>query len=164
MEKNNIKVLFLSLVLLLNISIGSAKNIDLQKKVANIIHELKIPHKEIVMRQVILESGHFTSYAAKNRNNILGMYGGFKVYDSFEDCLADYKKKISKRYSEGNYYSFLKHIGYCECPNYIEKLKSLTISDEVKKILKNGNVEKFIWKNFEVTNFYDIFDHQNYKK
>ena len=42
---------------------------------------------------------------------------------SLEGCVADYKRLISSRYKGGDYYAFLRRIGYAEERQYISKLK-----------------------------------------
>lgn len=99
---------------------------------ANVLAELKsrnIPHFKIVLRQSILETGHYTSKVCKTHNNIFGIRrkGKYVAYDSWIDCVADYEKKISKRYKGGDYYAFLQDIGYAEDQDYINKLKQIKV-------------------------------------
>ena len=84
-----------------------------------------LPHPEIVLAQARLESGNFKSTRAKRDHNILGIKHGtrYAVYARWQDCVSDYKKRISSRYKGGDYYAFLKRIGYARDPKYIQKLK-----------------------------------------
>ena len=87
----------------------------------------KIPHAEIVLAQSILETGHYKSDLTKTHNNIFGIKKGkeYKKYNSYIDCIKDYKKLISSRYSGGSYYNYLLKIGYASDPEYIDKLKDI---------------------------------------
>lgn len=98
---------------------------------SNVLAELKkqnVPHPHVVLKQSILETGHYTSKVCKTHNNIFGIRRGNKyvAYNSWVDCVADYKKKISKRYKGGDYYEFLKNLGYAEDELYISKLKGIS--------------------------------------
>ena len=84
-----------------------------------------LPHPEIVLAQARLETGNFKSVRCKRDHNILGIKHGKKyaVYKRWQYCVSDYKKRISSRYKGGDYYAFLKRIGYARDPLYIKKLK-----------------------------------------
>lgn len=84
-----------------------------------------LPHPEIVLAQARLESGNFTSAKCKKQHNILGIKHGrrYATYKRWQDCVTDYKRRISSRYKGGDYYVFLKRIGYARDPRYIQKLK-----------------------------------------
>ena len=84
-----------------------------------------LPHPEIVLAQARLETGNFTSRKCKVQRNILGIkHGGrYATYKRWQDCVTDYKRRISSRYKGGDYYAFLKRIGYAKDPRYIQKLK-----------------------------------------
>ena len=87
----------------------------------------KVPHAEIVLAQARLESGNFTSDLYQMTHNLLGMKTGEKytVYKSWRDCIKDYKKRVSSRYTGGSYYDFLKKIGYATDVDYIIKIKKI---------------------------------------
>ena len=96
----------------------------------SVLAELKkqnVPHAKIVLAQSILETGSYTSKLSKTHNNIFGLRKGnkYRKYDNYIACISDYKKFISNKYKGGNYYKFLKELGYAEDPNYIEKLKEI---------------------------------------
>lgn len=87
----------------------------------------KVPHYEIVLAQVRLETGNFKSKLCKNKHNLFGIKhkGKYAHYSHWKHSISDYKKRISSRYKGGNYYDFLKRIGYAKDPNYIRKLKKI---------------------------------------
>ena len=97
-----------------------------------VLEELKkqnVPHADIVLRQAILESANFKSRLTKTHNNIFGLRKGnkYRKYDNYIACIADYKKLISSKYKGGNYYDFLKRLGYAEDSLYTIKLKNIII-------------------------------------
>lgn len=84
-----------------------------------------IKFSEIVLRQTVIESGHYKSHNCKSRNNITGMKGGevttdnpegYKIFDSWMDCIENYKSWQYKRLTEycNDYYQFLHDWGYHE--------------------------------------------------
>lgn len=86
-----------------------------------------IPHAEIVLAQARLETGNFKSRVCREKRNIFGIRAGkkYKSYRNWRECVSDYKKRISSRYKGGDYYAFLRRIGYAEDRRYVEKLKRM---------------------------------------
>ena len=89
------------------------------------IHRQGLPHPHIVLAQARLETGNFTSARCKRDKNLFGIkHGGrYAKYKSWQASITDYKKCISSRYKGGDYYAFLRRIGYAKDPKYIHKLK-----------------------------------------
>lgn len=87
----------------------------------------EVPHPYIVLAQSKLETGNYKSKLCKTHNNIFGMRTskGYKRYNNYVECIEDYKRLISSRYKGGDYYAYLKRIGYAEDSSYIDKLKKL---------------------------------------
>lgn len=84
-----------------------------------------IPHPTIVLAQARLETGNFKSDRCRRDHNLFGMKRGrrYAKYGHWRDSVRDYKQRISARYKGGDYYAFLKRIGYAADPNYERKLK-----------------------------------------
>lgn len=84
-----------------------------------------LPHPSIVLAQARLETGNFTSKMCKTKHNIFGIKHGkqYASYRRWQDCVTDYKKRISSRYHGGDYYAFLSRIGYAQDKKYYQKLK-----------------------------------------
>lgn len=84
-----------------------------------------LPHPDIVLAQARLETGNFKSRRCRVDHNIFGIKHGrqYAKYRRWQDCVADYKRRISSRYTGGDYYAFLRRIGYAKDPRYIQKLK-----------------------------------------
>lgn len=89
------------------------------------IQRQHLPHGDVVLAQARLETGNFTSRRCRVDKNIFGIkHGGrYATYRKWQDCVADYKRRISSRYTGGDYYAFLRRIGYAKDPRYIQKLK-----------------------------------------
>jgi len=86
-----------------------------------------IPHKDIVLAQAKLESAHFKSDLVRTNQNIFGLKKGnkYRKYSHWTECVKDYKRCISDRYSGGDYYAFLKKINYSGDKEYINILKQI---------------------------------------
>lgn len=84
-----------------------------------------VPHYEIVLAQARHETGNFKSRLCKVNKNLFGIKRGdrYASFDHWSKSIAYYKAKISSRFDGGDYYAFLKRIGYAQDPQYIAKLK-----------------------------------------
>lgn len=104
-----------------------------------VMEEVGVTNQIIVLAQSLLETGFFTSNVCKTHNNLFGLYDSRnKCYYSFErweDSVVGYRKFIQYRYKSGNYFAFLKRIGYAEDPQYISKVGKIT-----KKLCEQGNI------------------------
>ena len=86
-----------------------------------------IKHPEIVYAQYRLETGNGVSRAFTEYNNAFGFIYKRKLmrFKSVEACVEYYKTWQAKRYVTGDYFEFLKKIGYAEEEGYIELLKKM---------------------------------------
>jgi len=98
-----------------------------------------IQNKEIVKRQIRLETANLTSRICMECNNLFGMKkarkrqttaigkerNGTAVYLDFRDSIKDYAIWQAYFYSGGDYYTFLKSHGYATDIYYVSKLKRL---------------------------------------
>ena len=109
-------------ILLLSASVSYGQTIEQVR--AEIVRQ-GLPHPEIVLAQARLETGNFTSRRCRVDHNIFGIKHGrqYAKYRRWQDCVADYKRRISSRYTGGDYYAFLKRIGYAREKRYVDKLK-----------------------------------------
>ena len=89
------------------------------------IHRQGLPHPHIVLAQARLETGNFKSQRCKRDKNLFGIKhnGRYAKYARWQDSVTDYRKSISARYKGGDYYAFLKRIGYASDKQYVTKLK-----------------------------------------
>lgn len=94
--------------------------------VMSVMDEVGISNQIIVLAQSLLETGFYTSNVCKTYNNLFGLYDSRKHdyyrFERWEDSVVGYQKFIQYRYKGGNYFSFLKRIGYAEDPKYTGKV------------------------------------------
>ena len=95
-----------------------------------VLHEIKrqgIHHPTIVLAQARLETGNFKSDRCRRDHNLFGIKRGrrYAKYGHWRESVKDYKQRISSRYKGGDYYAFLRRIGYASDPNYIGKVKHI---------------------------------------
>jgi flagellum-specific peptidoglycan hydrolase FlgJ len=91
------------------------------------LRKQRVPHADIVLAQARLETGNFTSRRCRVDHNLFGMKRGkrYAKYRRWQDSVADYKERISSRYVKGDYYAFLRKIGYAEEKEYIQKVRRI---------------------------------------
>lgn len=95
-----------------------------------VLHEIKrhgIPRPNIVLAQARLETGNFRSDRCRRDHNLFGMKRGrrYAKYGHWRESVKDYKQRISSRYKGGDYYAFLRRIGYASGPNYNKKVRHI---------------------------------------
>ena len=98
----------------------------------NLYNELiaqEIDYPEIVLAQAILETGNYTSYSCRERNNLFGLRkrdGSYMTFDHWTNSVHAYKKYIQKyKTVPENYYKFLDDLGYAEDSIYVLRVKSV---------------------------------------
>ena len=114
------------------------KNLALVDSVACYICASDIKHKEIVMRQAVLESGWCSSEFLMSRNNLFGFRAKkYLRFDNWQKSVDYYEQWQRKRYtnSEEDYYKFLERIKY-GAPGYSAKLKKIKYQLECPCIKK----------------------------
>ncbi len=90
-----------------------------------------VQHADIVLRQAIQETGWFKcSNCSLSKNNIFGFYYKKKylTYDNWQECVRYYKRWQDRHYKGGDYYDFLKKVGFATDPMYVKRLKALSIN------------------------------------
>lgn len=96
----------------------------------NVIVELmrnNIQHIDVVVRQIMWETGHLKSRRAVQDHNLFGFQikKGLK-FKTWEDSVKYYKQWQDRKYKGGEYYSFLQKVGYATDIDYVKKLQSLS--------------------------------------
>ncbi|MCB9196467.1 MAG: glucosaminidase domain-containing protein [Flavobacteriales bacterium] len=100
------------------------------ENVYNQLEKFGVEHPEIVLRQSILETGWFECKSCSlQHNNIFGFRYKKKYieFDNWVEAVKYYKHWQDERYNGGDYYHFLKSVGYATSPTYISKLKSIKL-------------------------------------
>lgn len=101
-----------------------------------------IKFSEIVLRQALLETGHFTSKNCLVRQNLFGLKGGektddnpngYKIFNHWRESVQYYKSWQQQRITEdcADYYLFLTQWKYAESPEYENKLKSIDVKVKI---------------------------------
>ena len=94
------------------------------------IIEAGIQYPEIVLKQAILETGWLKcTKCSLTKNNIFGFYYKKKYisFDNWLECVDYYKRWQDRHYKGGDYYQFLKDVGYATSPTYVQKLKQIKV-------------------------------------
>ena len=90
-------------------------------------YEVKFPL--IVLAQAILETGHFTSNLCMEANNLFGLRhpsdGSYYTFDNWEQSVIAYRDDIQYKYTGGDYYAFLRRIGYAQDQRYTSKVRKI---------------------------------------
>jgi hypothetical protein len=129
-------ILLLTLICFSLPSVAQKKtNYLLLDSIFNYMCQKGIKHGDIVIRQVIVETGWLKSPFLMSRNNLFGFrskkYIRFKSWKSSVDY---YKKWQDKNYtnSKEDYYQFLIRIKYASAKNYTQYLKRINYTKTCK--------------------------------
>ena len=90
------------------------------------IKEQNIKFPKIVLAQALHETGNFKCKSCSlDRNNLFGFRYKKKylVFDNWKESVVYYARWQSRHYKGGDYYEFLKDVGYATDPEYINRLK-----------------------------------------
>lgn len=124
MKASECKFIICVMLLLMTASVSHGQTVSEVR--AEIVRQ-GLPHHEIVLAQARLETGNFTSRRCKVDHNIFGIKhsGRYAKYRRWQDCVSDYKRRISSRYTGGDYLMFLKRIGYAKDRDYASKVAEI---------------------------------------
>ena len=124
MEERKITILLIVLFILCLVGKLSSQTIESLRERLN---ESEVQHKDIVLRQAILETGWLTSYSCKKRHNLFGFRykGKYLEFDSWEESVDYYERWQKRHYKGGDYYKLLKDRGYATDQSYVSKLKKI---------------------------------------
>lgn len=94
-----------------------------------VLDQYGVKHKEIVAAQAILETGNFTSSLCLQSHNLFGLRhpsdGSYYEFNTWEESVLAYRDDVQYKYSGGDYYAFLRRIGYAEDRRYTTKVKRI---------------------------------------
>lgn len=112
----------------IQISFLNAELNDSTLYLALVHYDIKHPKK--VLAQAKLESGNYTSYHCRKKNNFLGLYnskkGEYFKFNHWTDCIQGYKDMVEYKLRDGeDYYDFLVRIKYASSPDYVRKVKQI---------------------------------------
>ena len=91
------------------------------------LQKYDVKYPRIVLAQAKLETGNFTSELCKRHGNLFGLKGkkGYAKFKDWRESVKAYKEWVQYKYKGGDYYVFLRNIGYASDPNYIIKVKKI---------------------------------------
>jgi len=123
----NFKRLITMLVIMFSLSLSAQTD----QQVYDELVKCNIKHPKIVLAQAKLETGDYTSNLSRKHGNLFGLKGrkGYVKFNNWKESVVAYRDWVQYKYKGGDYYAFLKKIGYASDPRYIEKVKQM-----VKKI------------------------------
>ena len=87
-----------------------------------------IKHPKIVLAQAKLETGDYTSNLSRKHGNLFGLRlrSGYAKFNTWQESVKAYRDWVQYKYKGGDYYAFLKRIGYASNPDYyIIKVKEI---------------------------------------
>lgn len=119
------------------------------KNIYNYLIRNHIPCAEIVLRQILQETGHLRSWLCVKQNNLFGMlmpehrktmatagWKGYARFTNWKQSVLDYKLWQEHQQAHGydltDYYKFLEKTLYAEDISYVQKLKQININQYLK--------------------------------
>jgi len=129
-ENESIKTLQNSVDSLINQNKETVLKESLIKNKDNLLmwaNALEIDSSEIVLKQAILESSHELESGRNNLFGFTGKDGKLMTFSHWISGLMYYKEWQKKRFNGGDYYKFIKEVGYAEDPLYQQKLRNINI-------------------------------------
>ena len=101
-----------------------------QKYVYSKLVKADIKYPKIVLKQAILETGHFKSNVCLKYKNLFGFYNGHRylTFKNYQECIDFCKVWQDRRYKSGDYYKFLEELPYARDTTYVNRLKQIKIN------------------------------------
>ena len=127
MIRSFIKRWLILLALMFSLSLSAQTD----QQVYDELKKYNVKYPQIVLAQAKLETGNYTSTLCKKHGNLFGLKrkGGYAKFNNWQESVKAYRDWVQYKYKGGDYYVFLKKIGYASDPKYIVKVKEM-----VKKI------------------------------
>lgn len=127
MIRSFIKRWLILLALMFSLSLSAQTD----QQVYDELKKYNVKYPQIVLAQAKLETGNYTSTLCKKHGNLFGLKrkNGYAKFNNWRESVKAYRDWVQYKYKGGDYYVFLKKIGYAQDPKYIVKVKEM-----VKKI------------------------------
>jgi hypothetical protein len=94
-----------------------------------VLEKYNVKEKKIVLVQALLETGYFSSPLCMESHNLFGLRhpsdGSYYTFNNWEESVKAYVDDVQYKYNGGDYYAFLKRIGYAEDRNYTAKVRKI---------------------------------------
>ena len=123
MIRSFIKRWLILLVLMFSLSLSAQTD----QQVYDELKKYNVKYPQIVLAQTKLETGDYTSTLCKKHGNLFGLKrkGGYAKFNNWKESVKAYRDWVQYKYKGGDYYVFLKKIGYASDPKYIIKVKEM---------------------------------------
>lgn len=123
MIRSFIKRWLILLVLMFSLSLSAQTD----QQVYDELKKYDVKYPQIVLAQAKLETGNYTSTLCKKHGNLFGLKrkGGYAKFNNWKESVKAYRDWVQYKYKGGDYYVFLKKIGYASDPKYIIKVKEM---------------------------------------
>ena len=124
MIRSFIKRWLILLVLMFSLSLSAQTD----QQVYDELKKYNVKYPQIVLAQAKLETGNYTSTLCKKHGNLFGLKrkGGYAKFNNWQESVKAYRDWVQYKYKGGDYYAFLKRIGYASNPDYyIIKVKEI---------------------------------------
>ena len=123
MIRSFIKRWLILLVLMFSLSLSAQTD----QQVYDELKKYNVKYPQIVLAQAKLETGNYTSTLCKKHGNLFGLKrkGRYAKFNNWQESVKVYRDWVQYKYKGGDYYVFLKKIGYASDPKYIIKVKEM---------------------------------------
>ena len=123
MIRSFIKRWLILLVLMFSLSLSAQTD----QQVYDELKKYNVKYPQIVLAQAKLETGNYTSTLCKKHGNLFGLKrkGRYAKFNNWQESVKAYHDWVQYKYKGGDYYVFLKKIGYASDPKYIIKVKEM---------------------------------------
>lgn len=96
---------------------------------ARVMEQYDIKFPKIVMAQCVLETGYLSSHVCTEYNNLFGLRrpsdGSYFRFDRWQESVKAYRDYVQYKYKGGDYYAFLRDIGYASDPYYVSRVRQI---------------------------------------
>ena len=114
-------------LILLTLMFSLSLSAQTDQQVYDELKKYNVKYPQIVLAQAKLETGNYTSTLCKKHGNLFGLKrkGGYAKFNNWQESVKAYRDWVQYKYKGGDYYVFLKKIGYASDPKYIIKVKEM---------------------------------------
>lgn len=123
-------VIIITLLLIAKASKGQMSSVPTIEEIRTELVKQEVKHADIVLRQVILETGWLScTNCSLKYNNLFGFWYKKKYlkFTTWQESVAYYRRWQDRHFKGGDYYQFLIDRGYATDEQYIYKLKHINI-------------------------------------
>ena len=94
-----------------------------------VMEEVGLSNQLFVLAQAVVETGHFKSHVCQEYHNLFGLRNpkthDYYRFERWEDSVIGYQRFVQYKYKGGDYYAFLRNIGYASDPYYVQRVREI---------------------------------------